>query len=241
MKLNRFSTFLILLALPTLIFAQKGTIRGQVIDGENGEPLFAGNAVIKGTQIGTTTDFDGYFELKADPGTYQLEVSFIGMRSLTIADVVVKSGEVTVLEAITLEPASSQLAEVIVTTEAVRSSEAAIVTVKRKSTNLIDGVSAAKLRKTGDSDAGDAAKRVTGVSVEGGKYVYVRGLGDRYTKTMLNGVDIPGLDPDKNSIQIDIFPTNLISNLTVLKSGLAELPADFTGGVVNIETPGISE
>ncbi len=236
MKLNRFSTFLILLALPTLIFAQKGTIRGQVIDGENGEPLFAGNAVIKGTQIGTTTDFDGYFELKADPGTYQLEVSFIGMRSLTIADVVVKSGEVTVLEAITLEPASSQLAEVIVTTEAVRSSEAAIVTVKRKSTNLIDGVSAAKLRKTGDSDAGDAAKRVTGVSVEGGKYVYVRGLGDRYTKTMLNGVDIPGLDPDKNSIQIDIFPTNLISNLTVLKSGLAELPADFTGGVVNIET-----
>jgi hypothetical protein len=72
--------------------------------------------------------------------------------------------------------------------------------------------------------------------VEGGKYVYVRGLGDRYTKTMLNGVDIPGLDPDKNSIQIDIFPTNLISNLTVLKSGLAELPADFTGGVVNIET-----
>lgn len=218
------------------MLAQKGIIRGQVIDGENGEPLFSANAVIKGTQIGATTDFDGNFELRAEPGTYELELSFIGMSNLTITDVKVIAGEVTVIDPVKLEPASSQLAEVVITSEAVRNSEAALVTVKRKSTNLMDGISAAKLRKTGDSDAGDAAKRVTGVSVEGGKYVYVRGLGDRYTKTMLNGVDIPGLDPDKNSMQIDIFPTNLISNLTILKTGLAELPADFTGGVVNIET-----
>lgn len=236
MNFLRSTIALILLSLPSLLFAQKGIIRGQIIDGENGDPLFSANAVIKGTQNGTTTDFDGNFELRAEPGTYQIELSFIGMSTLTITDVVVKAGEVTVIDPVKLEPASSQLAEVVITSEAVRNSEAALVTVKRKSTNLMDGVSAAKLRQTGDSDAGDAAKRVTGVSVEGGKYVYVRGLGDRYTKTMLNGVDIPGLDPDKNSMQIDIFPTNLISNLTVLKSGLAELPADFTGGVVNIET-----
>lgn len=227
---------LLLFVLPALMFAQKGTIRGQVLDGENAEPLFSANAVIKGTMIGTTTDFDGFYEIQIEPGTYQLEISFIGMSSILISDVVVKAGDVTVINPVSLQPAANELAEVVVTSEAVRNSEAALVTVKRKSTNLVDGVSAAKLRKTGDSDAGDAAKRVTGVSVEGGKYVYVRGLGDRYTKTMLNGVDIPGLDPDKNSIQIDIFPTNLISNLTVLKSGLAELPADFTGGVVNIET-----
>lgn len=221
---------------PIFLSAQKGTIRGQIIDGENGEPLFSANAVIKGTLIGTTTDFDGNFELMVEAGLYTLEYSFIGMSSLLVTEVNVVAGDVTLVDVVKLEPASSQLAEVVITSEAVRNSEASLVTVKRKSTNLVDGVSAAKLRKTGDSDAGDAAKRVTGVSVEGGKYVYVRGLGDRYTKTMLNGVDIPGLDPDKNSIQIDIFPTNLISNLTVLKSGLAELPADFTGGVVNIET-----
>jgi len=236
MKKFQSSIALAFLLLPALLFAQKGIIRGQVIDAENAEPLFMANAVIKGTQIGTTTDFDGFYELQVEPGTYQVEISFIGMSSLTITDVVVTAGEVTVIDPINLKPASNELAEVVVTSEAVKNSEVAIVAVKRKSTNLVDGVSAAKLRKTGDSDAGDAAKRVTGVSVEGGKYVYVRGLGDRYTKTMLNGVDIPGLDPDKNSIQIDIFPTNLISNLTVLKSGLAELPADFTGGVVNIET-----
>jgi TonB-dependent receptor len=105
----------------------------------------------------------------------------------------------------------------------------------------MDGISSAKFSQIGDSDASDAVKRVTGVSVEGGKYVYVRGLGDRYTKTTLNSVDIPGLDPDRNSIQIDIFPTNLIENMMVLKSSVAEMPADFTGGVVDIETKDFPE
>jgi TonB-dependent receptor len=98
----------------------------------------------------------------------------------------------------------------------------------------MDGISSAGLKKIGDSNAAASMKRVTGVSVEGGKYVFVRGLGDRYTKTILNGLDIPGLDPDRNSIQMDIFPTSIIDNLVVNKSFSADLPADFTGGVINI-------
>ncbi|WP_417600883.1 TonB-dependent receptor domain-containing protein [Owenweeksia hongkongensis] len=224
------------LAMPLVSFSQKGIIRGQVIDGETGEPLFSANAVLKGTMTGATTDFDGKFELSAEEGTYNLEVTFIGMASVNITDLKVKSGDVTVVEAIALKPASNELGEVVITAEVARNTQAAMMTLKKKSTNVIDGISAGELKKTGDSDAGDAAKRVTGVSVEGGKYVYVRGIGDRYTKTMLNGVDVPGLDPDRNAIQIDIFPTNLIDNMTILKSGLAELPADFTGGLVDIVT-----
>jgi TonB-dependent receptor len=216
--------------------AQQGKVRGKVIDGETGEPLFAANAVLKGTTQGATTDFDGLFEVTAKPGRYDLEISFIGMQATVVSGVVVMPGEVTTVGEVVLKPATNELGAVTVTADAVRNTEAAMVTAKRKSANLIDGISSAKLQKIGDSDAGDAAKRVTGVSVEGGKYVYVRGLGDRYTKTMLNGVDIPGLDPDRNAIQIDIFPTNLISNMTILKTGLAELPADFAGGLVNIET-----
>lgn len=226
----------LVMAMPLASFAQKGIVRGQVIDGETGEPLFSANAVLKGTMIGATTDFDGKFELSAEPGTYNLEVTFIGMASVSITGLQVKAGEVTVVDAVALKPASNELGEVVITAEVARNTEAAMMTLKKKSTNVIDGISAGELKKTGDSDAGDAAKRVTGVSVEGGKYVYVRGIGDRYTKTMLNGVDVPGLDPDRNAIQIDIFPTNLIDNMTILKSGLAELPADFTGGLVNIIT-----
>src|SRR5690606_8323191 len=84
-----------------------------------------------------------------------------------------------------------------------------------------------------------AVRTVPGVSVQEGKYVYVRGLGDRYSKSILNGVDIPGLDPDKNTVQMDIFPTNILENIVVVKSGSAELPADFTGGVVDIVTKDI--
>lgn len=235
MKFLKLAVSFIIFCIPLFLSAQKGVIRGQVIDDENGEPLFSANAVIKGTSNGSTTDFDGNFELKAEEGVYTIEFSFIGMSSLLVTDIKVMAGESKFLGVIRLKENSANLDEVVVTASAVRETEAAILTVKRKSAKMLDGVSAANFKKMGDSDAGSALKRVTGVSVEGGKYVYVRGLGDRYTKTTLNNMDVPGLDPDRNSVQMDIFPTNLISNIMVSKTSTAEQPADFTGGVVNIE------
>lgn len=235
----------ILVVILTAVFgfavAQRGTIRGTVIDDGTGEPMLAVTVVVKGTTTGAVTDFDGKFEINLEPGTYDIQASFISYQTVTISGVAVKADEVTVIDQIRLSEAVAQLEEVVVTAEVIRTNEAALLTVKRRSANLMDGISAANFRKIGDSDAAQAVKRVTGVSVEGGKYVYVRGLGDRYTKTMLNAVDIPGLDPDRNSLQIDIFPTNLIDNMIVLKTALAELPADFTGGVVNIETKDFPE
>lgn len=222
-------------------FAQSGKIRGTVYEDATGETLIGVTVYIKGTTNGAVTDFDGKFEINTQPGTYDVQVSFVSYETITITGVEVKSGEVTLLENISLKESVEELEEVIITAEVIKDSESALLTVKRKSANLMDGISAAKFKKIGDSDAAGAVKRVTGVSVEGGKYVYVRGLGDRYTKTMLNAVDIPGLDPDRNSLQIDIFPTNLIQNMVVLKSSLAEMPADFTGGVVNIETKDFPE
>ena len=108
--------------------------------------------------------------------------------------------------------------------------------VKKKSPILMDGISSQSFKKSADGNAASAAKRVSGVSVIGGKYVFIRGLGDRYTKTQLNSIDVPGLDPDRNSIQMDIFPTNILDNIKILKSFSADIPADFTGGIVDIET-----
>lgn len=216
--------------------AQEGIIRGTVIDDASGEPLFGVTVQIKGTTNGAITDFDGKFSINAAVGTYDILVSFVSFQTVAIQQVVVAEGEVTLIEQIRMKEDVELLEEVVVTAEVLRTTESALLTVKRKSANLVDGISAASFKKIGDSDAAGAVKRVTGVSVEGGKYVYVRGLGDRYTKTTLNSVDIPGLDPDRNSLQIDIFPTSLLSNMVVLKSATADLPADFTGGLVNIET-----
>ncbi len=236
--------FLLIIALSIIAqqsWAQKGIIRGSIIEASNGEPMFGVTVVIKGTTNGSISDFDGQFEIKADPGTYEIQASFISFAPITISGVNVKANEVTLLNNIRMEEDVKTLDEVIVTGEVLRNSEEAILTVKKRSASVIDGISAAKFRKIGDSDAASAIKRVTGVSVQDGKYVYVRGLGDRYTKTMLNNVDIPGLDPDRNTLQMDIFPTNLIDNMVISKSFVADLPADFTGGLVNIETKDFPE
>lgn len=219
-----------------IALAQKGDIQGTVFDDETGETLVGVTIVVKGTSNGTISDLDGNFMLELAEGSYDLQVSYISFQTLVIEAVPVKANEVYNLNKIRLKSSSHQLGEVLITAEAVRKSEEALLTMKRKSVSILDGISSEKMQLTGDGTAVEAAKRVTGVSIEGGKYVYVRGLGDRYSKTTLNNVDIPGLDPDKNTIQLDIFPTNLIDNIMVSKNFTAELPADFTGGIMNIET-----
>lgn len=241
MRLKAFFYLVPLALLSSTLMAQNGKIRGKVFDDETGEPAFYAATAVVNTDVGAVTDIDGNFEVSVPPGTYDLNISFIGMATTKVTGIVVNAGEVTVVDNIRLKPLSNELEGVTVTAEAIRNTETALLTVKRKSANVMDGISAQNFRRIGDNNAAAAVTRVPGVSVQGGKYVYVRGLGDRYTKTQLSGMDIPGLDPDRNSIQMDIFPTNIIQNILVLKSFTADLPADFTGGVVNIETKDFPE
>lgn len=216
--------------------AQQGIIRGTVIDQDSGEPLLGVAALIEETSIGTVSDFDGNFEIKIPPGQYTLQLSYVGYGKVTVQDIQVNERQVTLLENIRIKEELSELGEVTITAAMLNTTEEALLTVKKKAPNVLDGISSANFRKIGDSDAASAIKRVPGVSVEEGKYVYVRGLGDRYTKSTLNGMDIPGLDPDRNTVQMDMFPTSLLDNIIVVKSFTADLPADFTGGIVDIAT-----
>ena len=227
--------------LLSLSMAQDGYIRGTVFDAEMGEYLPGVSILIEGTTIGTITDLDGKFSISVPPGTYNLSISFISYETLKLIGLKVKAGEANVLDDLGLKEASFELAEVTVSAKAVRNTETALMAMKKKSANVLDGISATSFRKIGDSDAASSMRRVPGVSVVGGKYIYVRGLGDRYTKTILNGVQIPGLDPNRNTIQMDLFPTNIIDNILVNKSFTADLPADFTGGVIDINTKDFPE
>mgnify|MGYP006145508861 CR=1 FL=1 len=243
MKKSLFLTTIaiVLSVLPIYSFAQNGTIRGTVIDEGTGEPLYGVSVLVVGTQIGAVTDFDGDFEIQIGAGVHTLKLSYVSYNTVEIPNANVEAGKVLVLDNLVMAEFTSDLETVTISAEAIRTTEAALMSVKRNASNLMDGISSSTFRQIGDGDAAGAIKRVTGVSIEGGKYVYIRGLGDRYTKTVLNGVDIPGLDPDRNTIQMDIFPTNVIDNIVVSKSFTAELPADFTGGVVNLETKDFPE
>ena len=222
-----------------VIFAQKGELTGKVLDKEYNDVLPFANVLVKNSTIGTTTDFEGIYNLKLDEGIYTVAFSFIGYETIEINEVEIKAGEVFELNA-SIGPLENKLEEVIVKASTKQNTESSLLNVQKKSINLLDAVSAQTFSKIGASNSAKAVKSVPGVSVQGGKYVYVRGLGDRYTKSILNGVDIPGLDPDRNTIQMDIFPTNILDNIQVVKSFTANYPADFTGGVVNIVTKDFS-
>jgi outer membrane receptor protein involved in Fe transport len=225
------------LAFTSLVSAQK--LSGTIMDGEFNEPLAFSNVVVKGTIIGTTSDFEGKYTLDVPVGVYTIQFLYLGYETKEISNVEMVLGKLTEVDVV-MNPSSNQLDEVVLVTSARQNSETAILNVQRKSVNLLDGLSAQSIKKVGDSDLAGAIKRVPGVSVQGGKYVYVRGLGDRYSKTVLNGLEVPGLDPDRNTLQLDIFPTNLIENILVSKSASADLPSDFSGGVVDIVTKDFS-
>jgi TonB-dependent receptor len=219
--------------LITYLSFSQGKVSGTVLDGEFNEPMAFANIVVKGTTKGVSSDFDGKYELELEEGTYTLVFSFVGYVTQEITDVVVKSNDVTILD-IVLQ--TNSLDTVLITTSTKRNTENAVLNLQKKSVVVLDGLSSQAIKSTGASNVASAVKSVPGVSIQGGKYVFVRGLGDRYTKSILNGIDIPGLDPDRNTIQMDLFPTNILDNVIVLKSASAEYPADFTGGIVNIVT-----
>lgn len=230
----------ILTVLSFGLFAQTGKIRGTVIEDATGLPLIGCSVIIEGTTTGGITDFDGNFTITVAPGTYTVVSSYVSFATQKVSGIVVKDGGVTVVP-LRMKDQSITGETFELTAKQVRNNEAAISTIKRKSVNLIDGISAQTFAKTGDNSAAGALKRVTGVSIQGGKNVYVRGLGDRYTKTILNGITIPGLDPDRNSVQVDIFPTSVVDNIVVYKTFSPDLPGDFTGGMVDIVTKDFPE
>lgn len=239
MKKSVLAFFLLFLGMSVL--AQAGIIRGKVIEDATGEPLIGATVVVEGTTNGATTDLDGNYSIKVTPGTYNLKVSFISFNEQLIKGVAVQEGEVSLVPVVRLADATTELQEVVVTGTIIRDNASALLTVQRKSANLMDGISAETFSRTGDGDVGAAMKRVPGVSVEGGKYIFVRGLGDRYSKTNLNGAEIPGLDPNRNTVQLDLFPTNLINNIIVYKTFTPNLPGSFVGGYVDVETKDFPE
>ena len=233
-----FTQIIILFFTMISLQAQSGTIRGNITDGETGEPLLG--ATVRLFQIdspkgGSYTDLEGNFTIKTDPGTYSLIVSFVSYKSDTLTEVIVQEDEVTVAKSLIFsENYMTESVEILAKRNA--ASSVSLYNKKRNAIQAIDGISFDLVQRTGDNNAAAAMARVTGVTVEGGRYVYVRGLGDRYSKTTLNGAELPGLDPNRNTVQMDMFPSNLIDNIIVYKTFTPNLPGSFSGGLVDVKT-----
>jgi len=221
----------------SLTFAQpKGKIVGKIVDSTTGETVIGANVSITGTTNGDATDLDGKYTIKGlETGSYSITVSYISYAKKNITGVEVKAGKTTSLN-ISLQPETIGLEEVTVTAEANSSSEAGLLSIQRKSVPVQDGLSSEQISKLGAGDVGAAMKKVTGVTVQDGKNVYVRGLGNRYSNIQLNGSQVPSTDPNKKEAPTDLFGSGLIESIMVQKTYTADQNAEFSGGSVKIET-----
>ena len=229
----------ILVCFTGLTFSQEnGSIVGLLTDKDaSNEPLAFANVLIKGTSKGTTSDFDGLYEFpRVEPGTYTLVFSFLGYETLEVANVVVEADKETRVDA-ALGAGSVSLDEVVVTISTREDSEVALLLEQKKSLLMEEAVSAEALTLKGIDDAAGAVAQISGISKQqGSSNVYVRGLGDRYQTTTMNGLSLPSNDVNKKNINLDLFASGIIENVAVSKAYSSTFYGDFAAGNVNINS-----
>ena len=217
-------------------FAQNtGSVVGTLTDKEfNDEPLAFANVLIKGTTKGTTSDFDGVYKIEnLEVGTHILEFSFVGYETQQIS-VSIIAGEVTELN-VAMSASAASLDEVVITTTTKRESETALLLEQKKAVEIKQSIGAQELSRKGVSDAAGAVAKISGVSKqEGSSNVYVRGLGDRYLNSSMNGLSLPSNDVNKKNIDLNLFSSDVIQNVSISKAYAAQFYGDFAAGNVDI-------
>jgi hypothetical protein len=236
--MSRLAFLWLLLTSPSLALAQdaRGRIVGRVVDGSSGNPIPGAQVTVEGTAITVIADWSGRYVLYEVPaGTYMVTVRMIGYQHKSVRDVVVQPGTGVELD-LTLNAAAVEIAGIEVTATEERGSAARALDEQRTSNQIINAVSGEQIRKSPDTDAGQAVQRVSGVSVQDGRYVFVRGLGERYTQTALNGARIPSPEPERKVVPLDLFPAGLLDGIVTAKTFTPDQPGDFSGAQVDLRT-----
>ncbi len=229
------STFILSIIISGSALAQNGKISGKVKDTKTNDILVGANVMLKGQSKGISTSVEGTFLISIEPGTYSILVSYSGFQSKTITEIEVKAGQLTEVD-ISLETQSKEMSAVVVTSSAKKESVNALYNYQRTQAGMSDGIAADVIRKSPDRNTGAILKRVSGASVQDNKFVVVRGLADRYNGAMINNSVLPSSEPDRKSFSFDIIPSNLVDNIIINKTASPDLPGDFSGGMVQVNT-----
>lgn len=228
-----------LLVAPLATAAQDvptGRIVGRVIDAGSAAPVPQAQVFVAGTSIGVLSDLNGRYVLVGVPvGQVDVTAQVIGFATKTVTGVTVVAGRVSTLD-ISVEESAVEITGITISAEREAGSSAALLDRRRTAPSLVESVGAADIARRPDSDAADVARRMTGVTVADDKYVFVRGLGERYSQTSLDGSSLPSPEPEKEVVPLDLFPSGFLESLQTQKSYTPDLPADFSGGAVQIQT-----
>ena len=224
------------IGLPTALAqtpASVGTIAGQVIDASTGDPLIeAGVEVIGVTK--TKTDLDGRYSVKVPPGTYQVRFFAPLYQGARLEKVVVEESKVAKAD-IPLKPQGGAGVEVVeVVAQAQKAAEATQLIKRQKAAVVSDNIGAETIAKSPDSNAAEIVERVPAVTIKDDKFIFVRGLGERYSSAILEGSRLPSPDPERRVVPLDLFPSEFIDSISIVKTFTPDLPGDFSGGLADI-------
>ncbi len=222
--------------------AQTGTLSGKVVDGKSGETIMGSTVVVdNNTELATSTDLDGNFTIPQVPaGKHKVKVRYMGYQEKE-EEVDIKPNEVNTLNIAVLEDAVILKEAVVTATVTKRDNESAIVMMQRNSTVIQSGISNEEMKRSPDKSSGEVIRRVSGATIQDGKFAIIRGLSDRYNMAMLNNVVLPSTEPDRKAFAFDVFPSNILDNIVIMKTGQANLPSEWAGGLIQLNTRDVPE
>lgn len=217
-----------------------GTLSGVLISADDGRPVEGARVFISGQSSDLRTGSDGAFTVEVPAGAYSVSVLHAAHNTLTEDGIEIVEGEETRLE-LELTPSGSELPEFVVIEPYIEGSLASVLEERRTELAVANILGAEQISKAGDSTAAGALRRVTGLTLVDGQFIYVRGLGERYSSTLLNGANIPSPDPTRRVVPLDLFPTNIVKSIAVKKGYTGDLPGEFGGGTVELRTKNVPE
>lgn len=245
----KFNYLYLLLLISSIAFSkevksQQGKLVGKIISSKTGDPLVGASVSVEGSvKRVVQSDLNGNYSISGlNPGSYSISCSFISYKNSKVAKVEVKSGEVNNFD-IVLEPDEGTLSSVVIraapSNARARETVSSLLIAQKNSTSVSDGISAETIKRTPDRNTGDILKRVSGASLQEDKFAIVRGLNDRYNSAFLNGAPLPSSESDRKAFAFDIFPSNMLDNLIIYKTATPDMPAEFAGGQIVVNTKSI--
>ena len=213
-----------------------GQIVGRVVDAATGQGLTDVGVQVVGTRLGVQTGVDGRFFISNVPsGTVTIQARRIGFAAKTVTGIILNTGE-RIDQNIALSSATVQLTPLVVSATSERGTVNSALDAQRTAVGVVNAVTAQQISRSPDANAAQAVQRVSGVTVQNDKYVFVRGLGERYTTSSLNGARVPSPEPEKRVVPLDMFPAGLLQSVTTTKTFTPDLQGDFSGALVDIKT-----
>lgn len=218
------------------VLCNNGIIEGIVTDKNTKETIIGANVTIESLNKGTITDMDGQFKISEVPsGDYKIKVSYLSYQTIELEHIKINNNQTTSVN-IVMEESTTALNEVVVTGVRRMNSELSMLTAQKKALTVVSGVSSQQITRTQDRDASEVIKRIPGISIIDDKFVIARGLAQRYNGVWINNSGVPSSEADARSFSFDIIPSSQIENIMIVKSPSPELPADFSGGFIKVET-----